>query len=45
MIYVDSLKILPTSSTINRYESDLNIHKYTKTLQGHIYESTGTQEA
>jgi hypothetical protein len=37
--------IKPTSIIINRYESNINIHTYTKTLQGHIYENTGTQEA
>ncbi len=37
--------IEPTSITINRYESNINIHTYTKTLQDHIYDNTGTQEA
>jgi len=37
--------IKPTSIIIIQYESDINIHRYTKTLQGHIYENTGTQEA
>ncbi len=37
--------IKPTSIIINRYESNINIHTYTKRPQGHIYENTGTQEA
>jgi hypothetical protein len=37
--------IKPTLIIIKRYESNINIHTYTKTLQGYIYENTGTQEA
>jgi hypothetical protein len=37
--------IKPTSIVINRYESNINIHTFTKRPQGHIYENTGTQEA